>query len=202
MVQNTSKLKNIKKFKVNKKGLLDINTPKEFLIFLLISGGVIAAMSITPALLAPAILFANIKTDKAAKKKFGDTFYYLKRNGLIKASNKTISLTKKGVDAAIRHYVNSEMEKERQGRKWDKKWRIVIFDIPHDQRVKRNALRSFIKRLGMHQLQKSVWIYPFDCCHELQLIKDFFNLKDDTVRLIVSENIGDDKKLKKAFGIN
>lgn len=202
MVQNIRKFKNTNKDTWNKKGLFDIDTPKEFLIFLLASGGVVAAMSITPALLAPAVLLANTNSNKDTKKKFGDTFRYLKRKGLIRTNSKTISLTKKGLDAAIRHYINSEIEKERQGRKWGKMWWIVMFDIPQDQRTKRNALRHFIKKLGMVQLQKSVWVYPFDCSNELQLVKDFFNLKDSAVRLIVSKDIGDDKELKKIFNIN
>jgi len=201
MAQNTSRFKNINKYKTGKKGLLDINTPKEFLIFLLISGGVVAAMSITPALLAPAVLLANTKIDKKSKKKFRDTFYYLKQRGLILTNNKKIYLTKKGLDAAIRHYVNSELERKKQGRTWNNTWWILIFDIPHDQKTTRDALRYFVKKLGMIQLQKSAWIYPFDCSGELQLIKDFFDLKDDAVRLIVSKNIGSDKKFKKIFDI-
>ena len=198
IVDVTTKREKLEEYR-NKKDLLDIETPKEFLIFLLISGGVIAAMSITPAILAPAILLANTKASKGSKKKFGDTFYYLKRKKFIRAGNKKISLTKKGLEIAIQHYVTSEIEKKQQHRKWNGSWWMVIFDIPHDQRKKRNALRHFIKRLGMVQLQKSVWIYPFDCSSELQLIKNFFNLEDEKVRLIVSNNIGDVKKLKKIF---
>ena len=201
MAQNINQYKNARNYTRNKKGLLDIDTPKEFLIFLLISGGIVAAMSITPALLAPAILFANIGKNKKSKEKFKNTFYYLKREGFISAKNKKISLTKKGLNSAIRHYINSEMEKKRQGRKWGNTWWILIFDISHNKKAKRNALRHFIKKLGMRQLQKSVWVYPFDCSRELQLIKNFFNLKDDEVRLIVSKDIGDNKELKKLFHI-
>lgn len=201
MAQNINQYKNARRYTQNKKGLLEVNTPKEFLIFLLASGGVVAALAITPALLAPAILLANIGKNKKSEEKFKNTFYYLKREGFISAKNKKISLTKKGLESAIRHYINSELEKKQQGRKWENTWWILIFDIPHNKKAKRNALRHFIKKLGMRQLQKSVWIYPFDCSHELELVKNFFDLKDDEVRLIVSKDIGDNKKLKKLFNI-
>lgn len=201
MAKNINQYKKARKYNQNKKGLLDIDTPKEFLIFLLISGGVVAAMSITPALLAPAVLFANIGKNKKSEERFKNTFYYLKRKGFISAKNKKISLTKKGLNSAIRHYINSEVEKKQQGRRWGNTWWVLIFDIPHNKKTKRDALRYFIKKLGMYQLQKSVWVYPFDCSHELQLIKDFFNLKDEEVRLIISKDIGDNKKLKKLFNI-
>jgi len=45
--------------------------------------------------------------------------------------------------------------------KWDGRWRILIFDIPENQRRKRDILRTKLTDLGFHQLQKSVWITPY-----------------------------------------
>lgn len=41
---------------------------------------------------------------------------------------------------------------------WDKKWRIVIFDIPEEKRIIRNLFRRNLKKWGFKHLQKSVWI--------------------------------------------
>ena len=49
-----------------------------------------------------------------------------------------------------------------QRKKWDRKWRIVIFDIQEKQRKKRDALRVKLKELGFGQWQKSVYISPHD----------------------------------------
>lgn len=36
--------------------------------------------------------------------------------------------------------------------KWDKKWRLVIFDIPRDLNAKRDALRTRLKYMGFFML--------------------------------------------------
>lgn len=45
---------------------------------------------------------------------------------------------------------------------WDKKWRIIIFDIPEQQRHVRRVLRSKLKEWGFKQWQKSVWVTKKD----------------------------------------
>lgn len=51
-----------------------------------------------------------------------------------------------------------------QKKAWDKKWRIVIFDIPEKVRWRRDKLRDKLKDLGFGLVQKSAWIspYPFE----------------------------------------
>ena len=44
-----------------------------------------------------------------------------------------------------------------------------------------------------------VWIHPFDCRDEIELLKDFLGLKEKEVRLIVSKDIGEDDWLKNKF---
>lgn len=46
---------------------------------------------------------------------------------------------------------------------WDKKWRIIIFDIPEDKKTLRDAIRFKLKQTGLYPLQKSVFVFPFDC---------------------------------------
>ena len=42
--------------------------------------------------------------------------------------------------------------------KWDGVWRVVIFDIPEENKRVRYVLRETLKILGFRPLQKSVWI--------------------------------------------
>jgi len=49
-----------------------------------------------------------------------------------------------------------------QKKKWDKKWRIVIFDIAEVDKRIRDKLRQKLKELGFGMLQQSVWITPYD----------------------------------------
>src|SRR3989344_3211225 len=38
---------------------------------------------------------------------------------------------------------------------WDKKWRLVLFDIPEEFRKNRNSFAVGLKRMGFVQIQKS-----------------------------------------------
>jgi len=49
-----------------------------------------------------------------------------------------------------------------QKQKWDRKWRLVIFDIAEVSRKTRDLLRFKLKELGFGMLQESVWITPYD----------------------------------------
>ena len=82
---------------------------------------------------------------------------------------------------------------------WDKKWRVVIFDIPDKYRRRsRDALRDKLKEIGFCQLQKSVWVFPYPCENEIQFLCELFNITP-FVNIIVAESIYDDIKLKKYF---
>lgn len=56
---------------------------------------------------------------------------------------------------------------------WDKKWRMVIFDVPEKKKKERRALSSKLKDLGFYPLQESVFIYPYDCQNEIDFICSF-----------------------------
>lgn len=46
-------------------------------------------------------------------------------------------------------------------KKWDKKYRVVVFDVPEKMRKKRNWLRNELYLLRYRQLQESVFISKF-----------------------------------------
>lgn len=135
------------------------------------------------------------------KKKVYDSFYNLKRQGYIRTKyNKGqmhISLTEKGKKKA--GWLQIDELKIGKPRKWDKKWRIVTFDIIHLKKVHRDAFRGKLKELGFQPLQKSVWIHPFNCRDEVGLLRDFFGLTKKDIRLLVTENIEEDKEFKDLF---
>jgi len=85
---------------------------------------------------------------------------------------------------------------------WDKKWRMVIFDIPEERKIAREALRQKLKDLGMVKLQNSVWITPYPCEDEIVFIKTVFNLSDRWLEVIISDNVGmQEYQLRKLFNI-
>ncbi len=81
---------------------------------------------------------------------------------------------------------------------WDEKWRIVVFDIPEKLRYGRDALREKLISLGFLELQKSVFVFPFECEKEIEFIVEFFSLKP-YVRYGILEYIDNALHLKQKF---
>ena len=60
--------------------------------------------------------------------------------------------------------------------RWDKKWRLFIFDIPEKVRVSRDLLRGKLKELGLYNIQRSVFVYPYDCREELEMVTEHYGV--------------------------
>lgn len=175
---------------------------KDILRWLVISGAVYIAATSPYFILNLMKAFKYSK--KYTKKRVYDTFYQLEREGCIQINKKSnqiyISLTKKGKKRA--GWLQIDALKIKGPRKWDGKWRVVIFDIVEMKKFHREALRGKLKELGFHLIQKSVWIHPFDCRDEISLLRDFFGLTEDDLRLLIVENIGEDRKFKSLFNLS
>mgnify|MGYP001617368892 CR=1 FL=1 len=101
----------------------------------------------------------------------------------------------------IRHYKLEEMEIQKP-RIWDRQWRLVMYDIPHKQRLASNALREKLKRLGLYQLQKSIWVSPYPCLAELEFLCAVFEINmDEYIYYFEVTKIPREKELKKFFSL-
>jgi DNA-binding transcriptional regulator PaaX len=174
---------------------------KDILYWLFVTESVLIAAT-SPFFLTN-LLKGYKKWRKYPKKKVSDTFYNLKRQGLIEIQRRNhqiyIGLTEKGKEKA--GWLQIDALKIKKPKKWDGKWRIVIFDISQLKKLYREAFRGKLKELGFYPLQKSVWVHPFECQAEVELLRDFFGLSEREIRLIVAENIGNDKNLKEFFNL-
>lgn len=104
-----------------------------------------------------------------------------------KKNKKTfIELTPIGKEKVLKYYLKDF--KIAKPDKWDKKWRIVIFDIPEDKKNSREILRERLKKIGFFQLQKSVFVYPYDCLEVIKSIKFIYCL-GKYIQYIVAESI-------------
>jgi hypothetical protein len=178
---------------------------KEILKFLGM-GGVLAAALVAPNAIQ---VFRFLLKDKnyVSWKKFNQSLARqyidrLEKRKLIKRKSKDnqiiFGLTKKGENEFLKHGIDKIRLKENL--KWDHKWRVVIFDISEPKKKARDALRDKFKKLGMFQLQKSVFVYPFDCKEEIDMVSDFFGVGNDILYLEAEiHDIG--KKLKRIFGL-
>lgn len=167
-----------------------------------ITGGAIAIAATSPYF-GTNLLRAFLEKKPYKRKKAYDTFYRLWREGCIKTEKRNhqiyIRLTEKGKSRAGMYQINDLKIKTPQ--RWDKKWRLVIFDIAELKRFKRDAFRGILRNLGMVPLQQSVWVYPHHCKDEIDLLRDFFGLTSKELRLAVADTIGDDAAVRKQFSL-
>lgn len=128
------------------------------------------------------------------------TISRLKKKGLIEIQKRkdkiTFKITKKGKRKVLEYKLDGLFIKK--PKKWDKKWRIVTFDIPNQERVARDFLRNKLKELGFYSLQKSVFIYPYECKKEIDFIKEMYKI-EPYIRYIVAESIEGQKEILKYF---
>lgn len=76
---------------------------------------------------------------------------------------------------------------------WDRRWRLILFDIPEENGKARRALQERLRGLGCFPLQKSVFVYPHECRDEINFLVEFFEVSAyirylETPHLDYSEN--------------
>lgn len=82
--------------------------------------------------------------------------------------------------------------------KWDKLWRLVIFDIPEYKKKGRAVLVAKLKEMKFYSLQKSVFIHPYECQNEIDFIVEIFGLVP-YVRFLRVKDIDIELDLKNKF---
>lgn len=173
----------------------------------IILGSIATAGILSLALLAPNALQAlkPLGLDKKFKNFKNDTNRSLSRllnAGLVlfieKNGKKYLKLTEKGKLKLMR--LEQYNFKFKKPKKWDNKWRIVIFDIPQKRRLQRDNLRFTLKQIGFVRLQNSVWVYPYDCENLITLLKLDFKIGRE-ILYIIADKIENDKILKECFKV-
>lgn len=75
-----------------------------------------------------------------------------------------------------------------ESKNWDKKWRIIIWDIPEKHRKLRDLLRRKLKEWEFTQWQKSVWVSKKDLIKPLKKFLRKVGLSQ-WVKVMVAEDI-------------
>ena len=126
----------------------------------------------------------------------------LKRYGYLREkrvkNKKKLYLTSKGRIEIIKNILRQKREKKL---KWDGKWRAIIFDIPEASRRDRDFLRRELCWIGFKELQKSVWVYPYEIKKELIVLLKLWKIKfAGDIRFLTIEKM-DDKDLRRYFNL-
>ncbi len=167
---------------------------------------IFAVGMLSVALVAPNVLSAIKKLEgsfsrkKNLKYSINNSFARLEEKGLIEIieinGKKVARITDKGenkLDFLDKHNFKLKIPK-----KWDGRWRVVIFDIKESRSKTRFLLRKTLSQIGFVRLQNSVWLYPHDCEDLISLLKADFKIGKDVLYMIV-EKLENDWHLRKTF---
>lgn len=108
-----------------------------------------------------------------------------------------VKITQNGMTKAL-NYKLDEMQIKRK--EWDKKWRIVVFDIPEKNKKARDEFRKRLKQLGFYPLQESVFVHAFPCFDEVEFLRQIYGVNIG-VTYIEAEKIEGNEALKHFFKI-
>lgn len=138
--------------------------------------------------------------ERSRKREMARLVYYMKQRGLIAYRSRDyehgIEITKKG-QRRLKDRTYSKLAIP-VPEKWDKKWRLVFFDIPYEASNNRNSLTFKLKQLGYQTLQKSVWVHPFPSKQEIEVVSERLGLRK-YITYVEIDKIDADGKLRKRF---
>lgn len=130
--------------------------------------------------------------------KFYEGFRNLQSRGYMKRDGRGFRFTengKKWYQGALTRYFKI------RNQKWDRKWRIVIFDIPQELHKERVRLRAKLKMLGFYMLQKSVFVFPYPCEEELAPVCEKLDIAD-YLDVLTADSAGfKEKEIKRFFNL-
>jgi hypothetical protein len=108
-------------------------------------------------------------------------------------------VTPKGRIRIIKNILKDKLNKQAD---WSGYWWAVAFDIPEKRKGARDLLRRELKEMHFFEIQKSVWVTPYNIEKELSALSKLW-LKDfeGDIRIFKIEKIIDDKDLKELFEI-
>lgn len=102
----------------------------------------------------------------------------LRRQGLVYITNEQdeykFMLAPAG-DKRLKQLAIDEV-KIRVPEKWDKKWRLVVFDIPVKHSTNRKVFIEHMQRFNFVMLQRSVWAHPAPCLQQVEQLAIHYNI--------------------------
>lgn len=175
-------------------------------VLLLIGAGVFLAASIVvpnlPLALKP---FLKNREEYEAWKRFN--IPYLKRTlnrlkqqklvEIIEEETQIVKITESGKRRILK-YAIEELALEKP-RFWDRKWRLISYDIPGRQKVLRNIFREYLRSWGFYPLHESVFLHAYPCEKQVEFLREYLGI-GQYIRIFKVSEIEDDKPFRDFFG--
>ena len=172
-------------------------------ILLLLMGGVVLGLSGDPRYFFKTLSGLTEEWEKINKQALRRAIKSLYENKLTEIKEQadgtiTLVLSEDGKKRALA-YKLSNMGIVRP-KYWDKKWRVVVFDIPEEKKQARESIREYLRQLGFYQLQRSVFVIPFECGNEIDFLIELYGVRSN-VRQFIATGIDNELHLKDIFQI-
>jgi CRISPR/Cas system-associated endoribonuclease Cas2 len=138
---------------------------------------------------------------KDPKLRLGAIGYRLQKKGMVEwievKGVRRMRITPSGRTLLNRAILKGPLQRPK---KWDGKWRIVVFDIRDSRKGLRDKVRTMVSNFGFTRLQNSVWAYPYDCEDIITLLKTELRIGSELLYMIV-DAIEYDRPLRKHFNL-
>jgi len=177
-------------------------------ILKLVGAGVFLAASIAIPNL-PLVLKPFLSNDKEfeAWKRFNipylkRTLYRLEKQRCVEIGEKdgaqVVSITDRGKKRILK-FVFDELEVDKP-KSWDRKWRLVSYDIPASLKNVRNIVREYLKAWGFYSLHESVFLHAYPCEKQVEFLREYLGIAE-FVRIFRVAEIENDKLFRDFFGV-
>jgi len=170
------------------------------------AGAFLAASIAIPTL--PLALRPFLKTDEYESfKRFN--FPYLKRTlkrlekqKLVEIEDQEEIQVVKITDRGRRRILKYALEELaiKKPRAWDKKWRLISYDIPRRLDWRRNIFRDYLRAWKFYPLHESVFLHAYPCEKEIEFLREYLGI-GEYVRIFTVLEIENDKVFRDYFGV-
>lgn len=87
-----------------------------------------------------------------------------------------------------------------QPKVWDRKWRLISFDLPEERSSTRKVLVRYLKYWKFYPLHESVYLHAYPCLEAIDFLREYLGVSE-YVRLFTVIQIENDKLFRNYFGI-
>ena len=161
---------------------------------------VAAAGLLSAAFVAPNVIGAMGKMGLLPGKRQQDSIRVTRKRlveeGLLAYKGNNLCITKRG--EKVLRGLEIKNYQIRKPKRWDGRWRVLIFDIPERKKRVREQVRRTLHTIGFIRLQDSVWLYPYDCEDIITLFKADLGVGKEILYMIV-DTLEYDTPYKKHF---
>jgi len=157
--------------------------------------GLLAVAVIAPNVIQAMHRFGMFPNNRQAES-IQRAFARLRKKGLIAVRDGRYVLTENG-EYALSAQGNARLLNPTP-RRWDTKWRVLVFDLPKSHAHARQRLYGMLRANGFFLLQKSVWVYPYPCDDFVAMLKTVLRIRPFVLYMIV-DSIENQEYLEKHF---